>query len=91
MNKVNLDNFTVEYKGNTFDMQDLKILSHYYNRLSTAEFLYKDREDLTLSEAYGVACCVRDTVEDICDCESIVLDVHYDEFLAEVRAETLEN
>ena len=91
MNKVNLDNFTVEYNGNTFDMNDLRILSHYYERLCTTEFLYEDKNDLTIDEAYKVACRVRDAVEDICDCESLVLDGDYTEFLAEVRAEALEN
>ncbi len=91
MNKVNLDNLTVEYNGNTFNMHDLHILSHYYDRLCTAEFLYEEKGDLTIGEAYEVACCVRDAVEDICDCENLIIDERYTEFLAEVRAEALEN
>ena len=91
MNKVNLDNFTVEYNGNTFDMSDLCMLTRYYERLCTTEFLYEEKDDLTIGEAYEVACRVRDAVENICDCEAFVLDERYTEFLAEVRAEALEN
>lgn len=91
MNKVNLDNFTVEYNGNIFDMNDLHMLSLYYDRLCTAEFLYEEKNDLTIGEAYEVACYVRYAVDDICDCENLILDERYTEFLAEVRAEALEN
>lgn len=91
MNKVNLNNFTVEYNGNTFNMNDLNLLSHYFTRLCTAEFIYENKEDLTLGEAYEVACYVRDEVEACCDCESLILDEHYTDFLEKVRAKALEN
>lgn len=90
MNKVNLDNFTVEYNGNTFDMNDLHMLTYYYERLCTTEFIFEDK-DVTKEEAYKIACLVREEVNDTCDCELRILDYYFDEFLEEVRAEALEN
>ena len=86
--KINLENFTVEDGGILYDMEDLCRLSSIYKRLSTAEYLYDTyREDrvITKEEAYKMACLVRDDVENICECEMLVLDGNFNNLLFEVR------
>ena len=82
--KINLENFTLEDGGILYDMADLGRLSHIYERLSTAEFIFEEK-NVTREEAYEIACLVRDAVDDSCECESRILDYNFDDFLKEVR------
>ncbi len=79
MMKIFYNKLTVKDGDILYNMEDLCQLARVYERLCTADYLYKNQQAYNIKldnmeMAYKVADIIRDKVDDCCECESEIIN-----------------